>query len=482
MKTSILPIFILVAIGLLAGTGATCADWHASEFVSCSTLGGWPYDWPGAALGKPTTHFTETGADVWACSMVVSAWNLAPPPYDPEDPNSGKIITTVNPNGHLIVKFATPIEDDPNNWYGRDFIVYGNGRFTSVGEDYLTPTSDMEQVIIEDGGEGWWEPSMVSVAQHATGPWYDFNLPTDPRCDDFAPLNAFAWDNIDHTWGAELDFTKPLDPALTREDFGNLTVAQAIDLYRGSAGGAAFDISRFSLPTNGYGRKWIQYIKVTGTRGEVDGFSRVGHAIPPVQIRQAKSLDDGKPVIISDAVVTAGAADLGDCCYAQVKGWPCGIRLKGRALGRGQVATVYGVLDTDGDERVVNVTAIEPGDTDEIEPMGMANRNVGGGDAIDPGTSTVVQKGVTGGQGANTIGLLVRTWGRVGSVNTTARTWTVDDGSGCLVKCAAPPDPEFDLPSDGAYATVTGVCSCERNTSQEIVPVIRLRDQHDLQL
>jgi hypothetical protein len=474
MRNIISLSLILAAIVLLALPGAGCVDWFASEVTSYSTLGTSPYDFAGAVLGKPTTLFKEPGTqgEIWACSMVVSAWNL--------DPDTNKIITTINPGGHIIAKFASPIEDDPDNWYGLDFIVFGNSRFTKTGEYFLTPTSDMEECYIEDGGDGWWEPSMVSVAQYPEGPWYDYSLSTDPHADDFAPLQAFAWDNIDHTWGAELDFTKPVDPALEPGDFEYLSVLQGIDLYKGSAGGAAFDISQFALPVNGNSRKWIQYIKVTGNRGEVDAFSRVGHAIPPVTVGEAKSLDDGKPVIISEAVVAAGADDLGDCCYAQIKGRPCGVKLKGRALERGQVATIYGVLDTQSDQRVVNVTAIEPGETDEIKPVGMANKSVGGGDAIDPGTSTVVQKGVKGGVGANTIGLLVRTWGRVGSVNTTNRTWLVDDGSGCPIKCAAPPDPAFDLPDDGAFVTVTGICSCERNPSNEIVPVIRLRDQQDL--
>jgi hypothetical protein len=478
MRTIILALALTV---IMAEALAADVDWYASEVVSYAALGGWPYDWAGAALGRPTMYFTETGEDIWACSMVVSAWNLAPPPYAQGDPNSGKIITTINPGGHLIVKFATPIEDDPQNWYGRDFIVFGNGRFTCVGgEDYLTPESDMERVRIESDGEGWWEPSMVSVAQYANGPWYDFNLPTDPKADDFAPLQAFAWDNINHTWGVELDCTKPIDPAVHREDFGNLMVSQGIDLYRGSAGGAAFDISRFALPVNSNGRKWIQYIKVTGTRGEVDAVSRVSHTIAPVTISGAKSLGDGKPVIIENAVVTAGAADLGDCCYAQIKDKPCGVKLKGRALARGQVVTIYGVLATEADQRVVQVTAIEPGDTDEIRPVGMANRCVGGGDLKDPATGAVVQKGVRGGRGPNTIGTLVKTWGRVDAVDPSARTWTVDDGSGSPVKCAAPPDEEFQMPQGGALVTVTGVCSCEKNASNEIIPVIRLRDQQDL--
>lgn len=480
MRTAIYLSLVLTFVSFTGTVGAD-VDWYASEVVSSSVLGASPYDFAGAVLGKPTTQFKEPGAlgETWSCSMVAGAWNLAPPPYNPQDPNSGKIITTINPGGSIVVKFATPIEDDPQNWYGLDFIVYGNSGFNSTSEEYVTSTSDMEQCFIDDGS-GRWEPSMVSVAQYPNGPWYDYSLPTDPRADAFAPLQAFAWDNISHVWGAELDFTKPIDPALIPDDFASLSVLQAIDLYKGSAGGAAFDISRFALPTNQSGRKWIQYIKVMGSRGEVDAFSSVGHVAAPKSIHDAKALGDLTPVIIDNAIVTAGVSDLGDCCYAQVSVTACGIKLKGRALARGQLVKVYGVMGTDGDERVLNVTAIEPSDSDNVTPFGMANRSIGGGDQKDSTSGAVAQSGVRGGRGPNTVGLLVRTWGRVSSRNTTARTWLVDDGSGCPVKCVAPPDPEFVLPDPNAIVAVTGVCSCERNPSNELIPVIRLRDQQDL--
>lgn len=442
--------FAAVCVG---GSSADAGDF-ASQVVGWSGLGVSPYDSPQAVLGPPTKFFKDPGPDgeTWVCSMVVSSWNL--------DPNGNKIITTVNPGGYITVRFDLPIEDDPNNWYGLDFIVFGNSAFNASSEDYLTPQTDMEECYIDGTGAGRWEPSVVSVAQYENGPWYDFSLPGDPRADAFAPLQAFAWDYINHTWGAPLDFTKPVDPALTPAHFGGLSVAQAIDLYKGSAGGAAFDISRFPLPTNAGGRKWIQYIKVYGSRGEVDAFARVGRAIAPVTPAAARQAADGSPVIIENLVVSAGADELGDCCYAQTADRACGIKLKGRNLPRGRRVTVYGVTDLQGGEPAVSVTAIENLGTAEARPLGVSNAGLA--------------------RNSRLWGMLVTTWGRAGVVNTADRTWLVDDGSGFPVKCAAPPDPLFQLPAEGRMVIVTGACSCERDPSGPMVPVIRLRDQQDL--
>jgi len=469
---------VVMACTLMVGFAgsAACAsvDWFASEVVSSSGLGVSPYDFPGAALGKPTTLFRDMGdnGQVWACSVVVSSWNL--------DPDQNKIITTINPGGWITVKFATPIENDPENWYNQDFIVFGNSGFNWTSEDYITPTTDMEQCQIASGGAGRWEPSVVSVAQYPDGPWYDFSAPSDPRADDLAPIQAFAWDYINHAWGQELDFTKPVDPALTKANFGDKLATEAIDMYRGSAGGAGFDISKFSLSTNGNGRKWIQYIKVTGTRGEVDGFARVGHETFPISAGAAKRMDDGVPVVLGDHVVTASNAELGDCCYVESRDRTSGIRLADRVLDRDKRVDVYGVLATVNGERVMRVTAIESLGDEEIAPVGMPCKSVGGGDFGVQAGGTAGQRGVNGGVGLNTIGLLVRTWGNVSSPNVTERTFCIGDGSGAAVKCAAPADTEFVLPADGSFVSVTGVVSCETDGPGNLAPLIRIRCQADV--
>lgn len=471
-------VIVVAACALLAGlTGSqACAstDWFASEVKSSSGLGISPYDFADAVLGKPTTFFRDMGVNgqVWACSVVVSSWNL--------DPYGNKIITTINPGGWITVEFATPIEDDPENWYNLDFIVFGNGGFNWTSEDYITPTTDMEECFIASGGAGRWEPSVVSVAQYENGPSYYFSAPTDPRADDFAPIQAFAWDYIHHTWGQELDFTKPVDPTLTKAGFGGKSAAEAIDMYKGSAGGTGFDISTLDLPTNSSGRKWIKYIKVSGARGEVDAFARVSHKTAPISAGAAKLMEDGVPVILGDHIVTAGNADLGDCCYVESRDRSSGIKLADRVLDRDKRVDVYGVMTTVNGERVLRVTAIDPLGYEEVAPVGLSCKAVGGGGfGLLPG-STAGQKGVNGGAGLNTIGLLVRIWGKVSLRNVTERTFCVNDGSGAVVKCAAPADTEFVIPSDGSFVSVTGVVSCEADGPENVTPFVRIRSQSDV--
>lgn len=148
----------------------------------------------------------------------------------------------------------------------------------------MEPDTDMEQYYLNPSPFEP-EPVRVSVAQEANGPWYTFT--NGPYADGMFPTNAFAWDSDSNNWGNELDWLKPVDPNLSVSDFDGLSVAEAIELYDGSAGGTGFDLK--DLDPNAYaalaidpntGRKWIQYIKVeylpgSDYEGEIDGFSDV---------------------------------------------------------------------------------------------------------------------------------------------------------------------------------------------------------------
>jgi len=228
------------------------------------------YDDPNSVLGKPTTWVDFFGKAA-ACSLVYPAW---------KDPNGGKLITTIAEDANIVVKFDHKISDDQGNPYGTDFLVFGNTLFRGDG----VFANMAEYFIVSDANESS-EPVMVSIAQNPGGPWFTFSK---EHCGDTPfPTNAFMWNRDTNDWGAELNWLKPVNPALNTFAFIGYSVADAIELYDGSAGGTGFDLK--DLDPNDYaalavdpntGRKWIQYIKVEylpsgDYPGEIDGFSDV---------------------------------------------------------------------------------------------------------------------------------------------------------------------------------------------------------------
>lgn len=117
-------------------------------------------------------------------------------------------------------------------------------------------------------------------------------------------------------------------------------------------------------------------------------------------------------------------------------------------------------------------SATETGGT-PVAPLAMNNKTLVGGDL---GTPPQGQAGALGAAGLNNIGLLVRTTGLV-SDSDYWQWFKIDDGSGVSVGVFT-----FDgnVPMDGDYVTVTGICSCENTgsgvqrlllaTSYEVIP------------
>ena len=418
-------------------------------------LGVTPYDDPTAVLGRPTTWFNASGPGYpggnFACSMVVGPYNT--------DLSGNKIITTINTGGYITVKFDNPIEDDPANWFGKDFIVFGNAFFSSNG--FIAANTNMETFRINTGVSGVWEPLTVSVSQDGNeNNWHTFT--NGPYADDFAPTQAYTWDRDTHNWDLELDWTKPVSDNLSKSSFANKYVADAIDLYNGSAGGTAFDISSLPLPVNSSGRKWVQFIRVNGSGGEVDAISRVSHVPALVSIAQAKLLPPLTSVRLAESIVTASRSEIGNCLYIESPDRSCGIKVTGRTIERDRRVIVGGVVVTVNGEKKIKAISVDDLGEDTIAPLGMSN------------------KSITNGLG--TTGLLVRTWGYAGAVNTSTRTFTVDDGSGAPIKCIAPVDDSiFEFPTDEAFVVVTGISSTELNEQSQLISVMRLRTQTDLQ-
>lgn len=478
-------IIVICFILIICAVEAITADF-ATEVISYSNLMT-GYDNADAVLGMPSTVFTQADDKTFHCSIVLPAWNDDPPTLD--------LVASILKNGHIIVKFDEYIYDDPLNWYGKDFIIFGNSKFRTASTGFIEPTTNMETYYLNGSVDVIHEPMHVSVSQDGLN-WFEYT--EGPFADSYAPMQAYAWDWVNHTWGSrKMDITRPVDPSIPLTEYAGKSVAEAIDLYKGSAGGTSFDLNTLqNLPVDPIsGRKWIQYIKVSaditylvGTitktyQGEIDSFMRVGHKIDSISIGQAKQLPDDAHVILNEAVVSSGTNEVGPYCYIEHTDHSGGIKIMGRALDRGKTVTLYGDMDTIDGERVVQVTGIETGEDSSVTPVGMPNKSIGGGDFFYHAASPITgQKGTLGGTGLNNIGSLVRTWGRVKSVNSMDKIFVINDGSGHPVECIAPPvtpPATYTLPGQDIYVKVTGISSCKLNDQQELVPVLRLRDEND---
>jgi hypothetical protein len=225
---------------------------YATEVVSYSgPLGASPYDEPNSVLGKPSTRM-QGGSRV----------KLVEPAYGTY-PDNTKLITSIESGGFITVKFDHHVMNDPNNPYGIDLLVFGNAFFS---EGAVSDASNMDTYMFHNTASIYEEPVTVAVSQDGET-WYTF---TDgPFADSLFPTQAYQWDSVNHTWtDIEMDFTKPVNPALTLAYFNGLSGAQAIALYNGSGGGTGYDLSNVGLD-------WIQYVKVTSSWGEVDAFADV---------------------------------------------------------------------------------------------------------------------------------------------------------------------------------------------------------------
>ncbi len=259
---------------------------------------------PSALLGKPNvvdkddTDWNPSTSEFREINVVWPAWYQGA-----ADPAAANTNYASNPTGspkinngvglkqgsQIVVEFDDAVTDDPANPYGVDLIVHGNP-FFATGSMVHKDTNMNEYVIEAFGGGGagavFEERVTVSVAQSLDGPWYEFEtafgdwfFPTQPVAWDREKTNPNRGDAGDWT-DQENDWTKPVNPALadlaseaaeagtgTWGYFGNRSVADALDLYSGSAGGTGFDLAES-------GFEWIKYVKLTdpeNKQGEICG-------------------------------------------------------------------------------------------------------------------------------------------------------------------------------------------------------------------
>jgi hypothetical protein len=313
-------IWIAVLSAML--TDALAVSDFAAEVVEVvGSFNGSRYRDPSAILGKPAVqcqndHLWDSSLPVsFRVKLVEAAYNLAL--------DGSRVITTINADESITIRFDHKVVDYPLNPYGQDFIVFGNAFFQYSQQTKISDTTNLNTVLLTSPSQIAFGEVFVSVSQDGQN-WYAFNsLAHDPNnllwTDALYPTQAYRWDREGAQWTEqEMDFTRPVDPNLTLEEFSGLTAADVIDLYDGSGGGTPFDLK--DLPNydqlsvdSDTGYRWIQYVRFEGGQGlyalggQVDAVSDVAACGDPTHPFPAGDITKDCRVDLSDLALLAGS-------------------------------------------------------------------------------------------------------------------------------------------------------------------------------
>jgi hypothetical protein len=165
-----------------------------------------------SALGAPST---ETIDPIYGTS-----------PVDPFDaPYLSSQIVGIGTGGSLTLQFSSPIQNNPSNPYGLDFIIFGHAGFYISNGDYSG--GGITDGTFYQGGD-----NSVTVSVSTDGTTF-YNL--------ISPFGTLA-DGLAPTDGSGNPFL-PVNPALTAADFNGLGLSGIASLYAGSAGGAGYSLN-----------------------------------------------------------------------------------------------------------------------------------------------------------------------------------------------------------------------------------------------
>lgn len=185
-------------------------------------------------------------------------------------------------------------------------------------------------------------------------------------------------------------------------------------------------------------------------------------------ISEVKSLPAGTIVSLDSKVVTGAFTGY---FYVEDEDRSNGIKVISTvAVSIGQLINITGAVSvSDGQTTInTNVMAVMGIASDPPKPLGIRGDWLGGA-ALNSNTP-----GVSGGIGANNIGLLVSTWGNVTTTSTNYFTIECKPGISVKVMCGT-----LTKPAVGKIVGVTGICSCEV-VAGSICRVIEARQQSDI--
>ncbi len=206
---------------------------------------------PNSVLGSPT-RYTGVGTPY---PGAVTPFNA---PWGADD------IYSFGSGGHVTVRFAEPVTDDPANPFGLDLLIFANSFFTDP-----VNFEARANVLIADGGLIEVSPDGLSwttvPGAQADGLW-----PTLGYSDGTDPFGGPAG-------SALADFTKPVNPGF---DWLGKDYPQLVAGYDGSGGGAGVDIGALGLSQ-------VSFVRVSHTGPgniEIDAFSDVSPIPAPTSL------------------------------------------------------------------------------------------------------------------------------------------------------------------------------------------------------
>lgn len=306
---------------------------------------------------------------------------------------------------------------------------------------------------------------------------------------------AYDWGEGGSNYGSYLDVVAPGNFILGTWNDGSYTFSSGTSAAAPFVSGIAALI--WSYYPNWSNAEVAEQIKVTCTDIAPTGWDRytgwgIANAyraltaapVRAVTLSELGGIQDGTFVRMRDLVVTSGTQDIPGRIYVEqvdrARGIAVVFETNPQGFAEGDVVEVSGVLQTINGERVISgATMQKTGSTSLLRPLGISQRYIGGAEsALFPG--------ITGGIGANNVGLLVTVYGRV--VSTSAFDYFyIDDGSqrddgtglvGLKVRCR-----NLVKPPRNSFVRVTGISSVEQPYGPMYkLPVLRVRRQNDIQI
>ncbi|MEN6355760.1 MAG: RCC1 repeat-containing protein [Armatimonadota bacterium] len=237
--------------------------------------------------------------------------------------------------------------------------------------------------------------------------------------------------------------------------------------------------------------------------GELGNGGATNNLIPQVvlgfePLSTSKARASESRIMALECVVT-GKFD--DCIYVEDTDKLCGIKVTPAPSDAelGKLIDAYGTLTTVDGEKAISLSSYKMQTaTGSVNPLGMTNQSLGGGDFMYNLLTGEGQEGVFGWQlvnnpdtgkfelkrqklaGINNIGLLVRVWGKVIDIDPASiPSWfKISDGSLTNVKVSVPTG--VSVPNEGDFVSVTGISSCEMSGA-ELTNLVRVRQQSDIE-